>query len=118
MSSHLREFMLEWNQRYPIDKWWREKYNVPFGSKRHRAQSMIDMRLEFEEDLIFAEAEAEQLNKLRAKSKYVPGEGVWLKRIKRRPSQADIERDFDNLDIDRIAQAKVEIVGGKKRITF
>ncbi len=42
-------FILTWNSRFPIDLWWRRKYNVPFGSSQHREMSHWDMFLEYTE---------------------------------------------------------------------
>lgn len=44
-------FIFKWHE-FPIDYWWRKKYNVPFGSRRHREMSFIDMLIEWREDLI------------------------------------------------------------------
>ena len=112
--------MIDWNNMYPIDKWWRDKHNVAFGSKAHRDQNLLDMRLEFEEDLLFAEAEREAVEKARKKASYNPGTGDWLSKTKKTKveTQTEIEKDFNRLDVNDLADAKTEIVNGKKRITF
>lgn len=117
--NEVRQFVIDWNNRYPIDKWWRDKHGVAFGSKKHREQNILDMRIEFEEDLLFAESEYEAQRASLKKDLYTPGKGQWLR--KRKPkmqTQDEIERDFNNLDIDKIAAAKEEIVNGRKQITF
>lgn len=44
-------FIKNWNLKYPYDRWWRKKYNVPFGSKKHKKASFIDMAIEYKEDM-------------------------------------------------------------------
>lgn len=59
----IRNFIENWNLNYPIDIWWRNKYNVPFGSKKHRAANFIDMMIEWEEEKMFQEIAEEQKKK-------------------------------------------------------
>lgn len=54
MKQKVRTFLFEWS-RFPIDYWWRKKYNIPFGSKEHRAMNFIDMLIEYEENLLMNE---------------------------------------------------------------
>ena len=50
LKNDVRNFILNWNGKYPIDLWWREKHNIPFGSKIHKDICFIDMMIEYEED--------------------------------------------------------------------
>ena len=62
--SKFRKFIERWNLLYPVDVWWRRKYNVPFGSKVHREANFIDMMIEWEEEKMFEElAKVEQKKK-------------------------------------------------------
>lgn len=114
-SKRLRQFIENWNNLYPIDRWWREKHRVAFGSKQHREQSMLDMRLEYEEDFVFAERNQRPLS-----SEYEFGSGKWLKPTKRPiQTQKQIDRDFDKIDLDEIQKAVSHVTeDGKKQITF
>jgi hypothetical protein len=49
----LNKFVYDWNNSFPIDRWWREKHQIPFNSKSHREVSLLDMRFEFEEDNLY-----------------------------------------------------------------
>lgn len=49
LKQEVRHLVFEWS-KFPIDYWWRKKYNVPFGSKQHREMSFFDMLFEFEEN--------------------------------------------------------------------
>jgi len=51
----LKRYIYWWNNKYPFDRWWREKYNIPFNSKKHKQASPIDQRLEYEEERLFKE---------------------------------------------------------------
>jgi hypothetical protein len=51
VREEVDHFIFKWHE-FPIDYWWRKKYNVPFGSRRHREMSFIDMLIEWREDLI------------------------------------------------------------------
>ena len=86
MSNEYREFMVKWNLKFPIDRWYREKHKIPFMSKQHRESSFLNMRLEWEEDRLFNEIDEEV---------YEPGRGDFLKGRKR-----DLTID------DRAAQAR------------
>lgn len=86
MSNEYREFMVKWNLKFPIDRWYREKHKIPFMSKQHRESSFLNMRLEWEEDRLFSEIDGEV---------YEPDKGDFLKGRKR-----DLTMD------DRAAQAR------------
>lgn len=61
-----REFIISWNNLYPLDRWWRKKYGVSFNSKQHREVSYIDIYYEWLEDHMFEEfvnKEGEDLEK-------------------------------------------------------
>lgn len=50
LNKRVDDFLLIWHQ-FPIDYWWRKKYNVPFGSSKHREMNFIDMFVEFQEEI-------------------------------------------------------------------
>ena len=55
LKSNVKDFVIDWNNKFPIDFWWRKKYNIPFGSKAHREANFIDMLIEFEEQKMMVE---------------------------------------------------------------
>lgn len=73
------DFCYIWNIRYPLDRWWREKHKIAFGSEAHRRVSFLDIRFEYEEDLI--------IKKVKEKNDYTPNIGDWFY----------IDQDIDNL---------------------
>lgn len=73
MSGEHRDFMLKWNMKYPLDRWFREKYKIPFMSKQHRESYFLDIRREWEEDQLFNEIGREK------GVPYKPNTGDFLK---------------------------------------
>lgn len=70
--SELVQSVINWNNRFPLDRWWRMKHGVAFMSPVHRESSFIHQLLEFEEDKLFMPPEDIQ-------DKYIPGVGDFLK---------------------------------------
>ena len=85
--TSFKKFIILWNNRFPIDRWWRQRHNVAFNSPVHRDSCLIDMYWEFVE---------EKLSEIPEKKfDYVPGAGDFL-----------IERVFDRQSlIDSFATA-------------
>lgn len=104
--GRIRDFVIWWNSTYPIDYWWRNKYQIPFGSEAHRSQGILDMRIEYEEERLVAE----RALKSEEKSKYSPGRGDWLSRqedtVELTTAQAsDV---FEELDIAKLQQMDLD----------
>ena len=74
--EELTTCVVSWNARFPMDRWWRKKYNVPFMSPTHRESSFIAQLIEFEEDKMF---EKMFHTDKEASEKYVPGVGDLFK---------------------------------------
>ena len=70
-QEDVKNFILEWNVKFPLDKWWREKHKVAFLSTIHKQASFIHQLLEWEEENLFEE--------LRKESEYKPNQGDFLK---------------------------------------
>src|ERR1700746_2545499 len=96
----ISDFIEKWNKEYPFDRWWRKKYNIPFGSKVHKEASHIDMYFEYKEDLYFKNLKDEKtIEELKSEEGTLIGKIVALKQDKllKKQSKADIDKDFDNL---------------------
>lgn len=46
----LKSFIISWNNKFPYDKTFRKKYNIPFNSQKHRELSQIDIFIDIYED--------------------------------------------------------------------
>lgn len=56
----IRDYVVNWNSRFPVDKWWRLHYDVPFGSPQHLSSSFLYMSFEYIEFVEFRLLEIEQ----------------------------------------------------------
>nr|DAT83583.1 MAG TPA: Protein of unknown function (DUF321) [Caudoviricetes sp.] len=74
----LRTFMIQWNNKFPYDRWWRKKHGVAFLSPEHRGCSFIHQMMEFEEDMMFNQVLTEKTEK--ENDPYIPNIGEWIKR--------------------------------------
>lgn len=104
-SDNLKEFIIKWNIKFPIDRWFREKYKIPFNSSTHRQLCLIDIYAEYMEYYLFNympyKRKLEEKNKEQeSEDIYIKGEGNFMKPIK--ITQKDIDRAFDELNIDEI----------------
>lgn len=103
-KSNIYEFIENWNIDYPFDRWWRKKYNIPFGSKMHREASHIDMAIEYKEDLYF-----KHLNDQKSVKDFEMKEGTLISEIvalklgkaSNQQSKAEIDKDFNDLDLSQ-----------------
>lgn len=95
--KNIRKFMLSWNQLFPVDKWWRTKHNIPFNSKEHRSTSIIDMYIEYSEELYFSSS---SFKSKKENFTYIPGEGNFLK--EKIYTKEEIDKAFDEMDIENI----------------
>jgi hypothetical protein len=87
----LEKFIYNWNIQNPIDRYYRNKYNLRFNSPEHRALCLIDMALEYCEDKLFDYREEE---------KYEKGKGEFLKERKEElPSDEAMMEAFKNQDL-------------------
>lgn len=90
-KEKIDRFIFSWH-RFQVDYWWRKKYNVPFGSYQHREMSLIDMAVEWREDMLIAEALAPKEEVIEPTKTHDGREVVRL-------TQAEIDEDYDNLDL-------------------
>jgi hypothetical protein len=49
----IKQFVLLWNNRYPLDRWFRKRYSVTFNSQEHRKSNLLDIYFEFLEESVF-----------------------------------------------------------------
>lgn len=73
----LEKFILKWNRNFPVDRWWRKKYKIPFLSKEHREISFLNQVLEFKEDCLYLDLKEEK-----EEYTYIPNTGDFFKPIK------------------------------------
>ncbi len=70
MDEYIDNFVLNWNYRYPVDRWWREKHKVAFNSPAHRISNFWNQLFEYKEDVMYV--------KLAKENDYSPNANDWL----------------------------------------
>lgn len=93
----IKTFMIRWNNQFPIDFWWRKKYNIPFLSQKHRECSFIHQLMEFQEDRLYKEIEDQIKQEELDYDKYTPNTGEWLKVD---ISNSNTSREIQDSDIE------------------
>lgn len=105
-SKNLEEYVDNWNRLFPIDKWYRKKFKIPFNSIQHRNISIIDMYFEYIENYKYdykikkIKELDERKEKLNNMSPYIKGKGNFMKDLL--STASDIDKAFDELDIDSL----------------
>jgi len=101
--SDIRRSIKRWNVLYPLDKWYRDKYNIQYNSIQHRQLDVINIRVEFEEHVLYVESMRE-LSRESNKAKYKPGYGDWLVKqtMQEDLSQEEVEYIYDKIDISKL----------------
>lgn len=102
-----RKFILEWNNSFPLDYWWRKKYNVPFNSPRHRETSQIDIYFEWLEENLFEENTKKVLEEAERLQKY-KSTGEWIQTYRDEEYEEKVNELFDKMDISAFNQMSDE----------
>lgn len=110
-SKTLETLILNWNSRFPFDRQWRKKYNVPFGSQQHLDTDFINMKFDLAEDAVFERFKKEFLED----SKREKGELFKASHLDENGEVTD--EAFDALDLNEINNMDRERLGdGLERI--
>lgn len=76
MNNNIRHDVIAWNNRFPLDHWYRDKYKIPYLSAAHRESTFYAQYFEYHEELIYKEVVESKTNKKKI-SEYVPMIGNW-----------------------------------------
>lgn len=98
LRDEIRCFVIKWNNDFPIDRWWRNKHNVAFGSQRHKEVDFIQMFLEYEEDIMVS-----NLSKPSTEETF-----DFLSHQGKKISKKQIDEDFDNFDISEMDDTETD----------
>lgn len=105
-TKDLRALVVSWNNKFPVDYWWRKHHSIPFGSRQHLEMSFISMAFEYIEFVEYEIMEIQRKleNKRQADIKnnelfnQIPvEEGKRVVNMTRR----EIQDEFDNLDLSQ-----------------
>ena len=95
LTQRIKLFIQIWDMEFPIDYWWRKKYNVPFGSPTHKAMTFIEMKIDHEEDKIAKRAYW--------KSKYKDeNDPLFMDQEEGKEVFEDADELFDSIDIGKM----------------
>lgn len=84
-----KSFIIKWNNKFPLDRWYREKYKLPFNSIEHCESNPIDIYFEYLEEVVWKEHEKSIIDRYVKEERYK--KDGWL-------SEAEIkEEDEDEL---------------------
>lgn len=104
-SSDFRRRIYQWNDIFPLDGWWRNKYKISFGTEQHKSMSFFDVLFEFRE---FVQLELEEKSKEKGE---VDGElerelfGDKPQNVVKMSAKEE-QQTFDELDIDQFDDKK------------
>jgi hypothetical protein len=90
--SKIRQSVIDWNNRFPLDRWWRRKYNVPFLSQAHRESTFYSHYFDYYEEVVYKELQEEYAkNKEQDKGKndYTPMSNNWWKGLESTAKEID-----------------------------
>lgn len=96
-----RDFIIRWNNLYPLDRVYRKKYNIGFGSSAHRKLNQLDVYLDWLEDHIYEEYI--EIVKVEEQEKKDFKAGKWLKEQADIVSEEEADNLFDNFDVTNIS---------------
>jgi len=88
-AGYVKDFVYQWNLNFPLDRWYRSKYNISFNSPLHREISIIDIRHEWNEYLLYKEIN-------RPKEVYNSSDKLFLKE--------DVVNRKEDVTVDKIKQ--------------
>lgn len=94
MINISRSFLIEFNNKFPLDREYRKKHGIPLFSEQHRNISQVDIYLEWLEDELFSEHELDMKERNRKADLYKKGE--WME--KREEIEKNLDELFDKLE--------------------
>jgi hypothetical protein len=102
--KEVKNFIIDWNVKFPIDRWYRQKYGIAFNSSQHRKVSLLDILIDYEEDFLFNTMHSRISEKDKRKKEYL-STGIFLqkqKEVKENLSEQEVDDIFDNIDLDSL----------------
>lgn len=114
--SQLDQAIIHWDNQYPLDRWWRLKYKVPFGSAQHKEASHFNMFLEFREEELVREHRERAENADLKDTMNLLGQTTSESKEVVKMSQKEIDREFADLDITQFGPKPAKKEAGDTNI--
>jgi hypothetical protein len=84
----LRNRIIEWSNRFPLDYSFRKRRQIVFGSDQHKALSEIDIYMEWLEEQLHKDFIEEASQQIKDEKEYE--NGVWLKETQTTDEDEDL----------------------------
>jgi hypothetical protein len=104
---NLENYLIEWNLKFPLDRAYRKKHNIVFGSEQHRAISQLDLYFDHLEDQIYKKYGKLAEQEIEAKKQFDAGK--WLKDGGEDISAEEEDRLFKMISISKIKESSIQI---------
>lgn len=91
-------FIFNWHE-FPLDYWWRKRYNIPFGSRQHREMNFIDIYTEFQEGLLLKRTQDDYEQRQSDLEDEELGLSSDTETVKL--TQEEIDEAYENLDLSK-----------------
>lgn len=92
------KFLISWNNRFPKDRIYRKKYNIPFGSQQHKDTSQIDAFLDVLEDTLY-QKHIDMYKREKEALETYKNTGKWLKESTL--DEKEFDELFDSVDVTK-----------------
>lgn len=119
--DELKRFVIDWNNKHPLDAWWRKKHNIGFGTSEHKESDFIFQRIEFEEDKLINESrkgvnenDEKLVDDLQTDGLISENEKNTLNKKIVKMNQKDIDNEFENLDISQFNETVKQKTGNEE----
>jgi len=91
----LRQKMNKWNNRFPTDFFWRQHFNISFGSKEHQEMDIFDQEIWWQEKMELERLrEAEEKKRVRKQNEE---QGIVLDEI----GDGELtDEEFENIKLE------------------
>ncbi len=97
-ADQLRLFLIEFNNVFVLDRWYRKAHNIAFNSPEHRNVCQIDVYLEWLENEIFDGHEQDVIEMHKKMQLYEKGE--WMSQSE--GFRENEEKLFDDIDVTQL----------------
>lgn len=97
IKDDVTRFIFSWHE-FPLDYWWRKRYNIPFGSRQHREMNFIDICIEYQEGLLLKRIQDEY----EQKQSDLEDEEIGLESSNKeivKMTEQEIDDDYENLEL-------------------
>jgi hypothetical protein len=100
----VKKFIIDWNNKYPYDRWWRKKYNISFGSEDHKRASFVNMSIEYKEDIYFKKlSEEDEIDDFEREVDKMIGSNkedqIGDKKVVKM-TKKELDKEFEDIDLD------------------